>query len=373
MRAAEMALDATCRRLTIYAASTRAQYVSMVRFQAGLARHRSRYDTSAGYGAINFLSLTAESTCVIRMSATRCPMRLDWSLERVHSAASTSGVWPCPAWRCAVRKRCRRTMRWASRTQATVNPRTCATSSCGRWRRPRCRNSEMSTSVIAAMSSEDERISCIRSAEIALRGLRSCAGRTHESPVASRRHCHASPWWMKPKRETPRSACSRAGSSGTAMAFLRATNISGLARSCDGENFVGASIAAAPARRLRAVRSRQFRHFRRRVRRRPRRHRIRMLFRRIEGRFVGRRRRRLDRRVAGQLRTRSLRDVRHEASGPSGRRCRVMRSRIRSAGDERYRRSGLHHRRSTGAGLLIVHALNSGQVSLPSWSASHLA
>src|SRR5450432_1574341 len=46
--AAEVALDASWPTMTIYPASTRAQYASMVRFHAGRARHRSRYDAIPG-------------------------------------------------------------------------------------------------------------------------------------------------------------------------------------------------------------------------------------------------------------------------------------------------------------------------------------
>ncbi len=41
-------LDASWPTVTIYPASTRAQYASMVRFHAGRARHRSRYDAILG-------------------------------------------------------------------------------------------------------------------------------------------------------------------------------------------------------------------------------------------------------------------------------------------------------------------------------------
>ena len=66
-------MDAFWPTMTIYTASTRAQYASMVRFHAGRARHRSRYDAIPGYGAINPSSLMPESTCAIRMSATVKP------------------------------------------------------------------------------------------------------------------------------------------------------------------------------------------------------------------------------------------------------------------------------------------------------------
>ena len=67
-------MDASSPTMTIYPASTRAQYASMVRFHAGRARHRSRYDAIRGYGAINPSSLMpADSTCAIRMSTTVKP------------------------------------------------------------------------------------------------------------------------------------------------------------------------------------------------------------------------------------------------------------------------------------------------------------
>jgi hypothetical protein len=55
-----------------------------------------------------------------------------------------------------------------------------------------------------------------------LRALRSCARRSHESPVASSRHCHASAMWMKPNRDTLESEhFVDGGVAGRQQSFLR--------------------------------------------------------------------------------------------------------------------------------------------------------
>jgi hypothetical protein len=71
--------------MTIYPASTRALYASMVRFHAGRATHRSLYDAIPEYGAINPASLMPDSVMDYPQPPERRPRwHREFDLEAAH-------------------------------------------------------------------------------------------------------------------------------------------------------------------------------------------------------------------------------------------------------------------------------------------------